>query len=38
MPRPTFPLMKAFCDFFGIEVIFYDLAPGTWQPNIIELE
>lgn len=30
MPRPTFPLVKAFADFFNIEVIFYDLSPGTW--------
>lgn len=30
MPRPTFPLVKAFADFFGIEVVFYDLNPGSW--------
>ncbi|CAD8150954.1 unnamed protein product [Paramecium octaurelia] len=38
MPRPTFPLVKAFADFYGIQVVFYDLNPGTWQVNIIELE
>lgn len=30
MPRPTFPLVKAFADFLGVEVVFYDLSPGTW--------
>ncbi|CAK65893.1 unnamed protein product (macronuclear) [Paramecium tetraurelia] len=38
MPRPTFPLVKAFADFYGIQVVFYDLNPGTWQVNIVELE
>lgn len=38
MPRPTFPLVKGFADFLGIEVVFYDLSPQTWQPNITELE
>ncbi|CAD8142622.1 unnamed protein product [Paramecium pentaurelia] len=38
MPRPTFPLVKAFADFYSIQVVFYDLNPGTWQVNIVELE
>jgi len=38
VPRPTFPLINAFATFFGIECVFYDLTPPTWQPHVEQLE